>query len=57
MILILLKTMKQRLVNISITFIKIIILGRHLVDSGIVDPIWYDIVDGEKVYKRFAGIN
>ncbi|KRX05138.1 hypothetical protein PPERSA_06772 [Pseudocohnilembus persalinus] len=31
--------------------------GHYLVDSGIVDPIWYDIVDGKKVYKRFAGVN
>jgi len=27
------------------------------VDSGIIDPIWYDIIDGKKVYKRFAGVN
>lgn len=35
--------------------------GRYLRDSGIIDELWYDIVDedGEKkkVYKPWAGVN
>jgi len=31
--------------------------GRYLRDSGIVDDIWFDVVDGVKVYRRFAGVN
>ena len=31
--------------------------GRRLVDSGRHAPIWYDIVDGKKVYKKYAGVN
>jgi len=32
-------------------------IGKYLRDTGIIDDIWYDIVDGKKVYKRFAGVN
>lgn len=31
--------------------------GRYLVDTGIIDPIWYDIKDGKKIYKKFSGVN
>jgi len=31
--------------------------GRYLVDSGRIRDIWYDIVDGKKVYRRFSGVN
>lgn len=31
--------------------------GRYYVDTGIISDVWYDIVDGKKVYKRFAGVN
>lgn len=31
--------------------------GRQLVDSGIVGGLWYDIVDGKKIYRKFAGVN
>ena len=31
--------------------------GRYLVDTGIIGELWYDIVDGKKVYRRFAGVN
>jgi hypothetical protein len=32
-------------------------IGRQFVDSGLVNDIWYDIVDGKKVYKPLAGVN
>jgi hypothetical protein len=28
-----------------------------LLDTGIIGPLWYDIVDGKKVYYDWAGIN
>jgi len=31
--------------------------GRYLRETGIVTDIWYDIVDGKKVIRRFAGAN
>jgi len=31
--------------------------GKYLRDSGIVGDLWFDIVDGKKVYRRFAGVN
>jgi len=31
--------------------------GITLRDSGIVGPLWFDIIDGKKVYKKFAGVN
>ena len=26
-------------------------------DTGLVGDIWYDVIDGEKVYKKWAGVN
>ncbi|EWS73300.1 hypothetical protein TTHERM_000470561 (macronuclear) [Tetrahymena thermophila SB210] len=31
--------------------------GRRMVDTGIVDPLWYDIREGKKVYYDWAGVN
>lgn len=31
--------------------------GRYYLDTGIIRDIWYDIKDGKKVYRRFAGVN
>ena len=31
--------------------------GRYFKDTGIVFDIWYDIVDGKKVMRRFSGAN
>ncbi len=31
--------------------------GRRMVETGVVDPIWYDIKEGKKVYYDWAGIN
>lgn len=31
--------------------------GRRMVDTGIIDPLWYDIKDGKKIYYDWAGVN
>jgi len=31
--------------------------GRMSVDSGLVHELHYDIVDGKRVFKKFAGVN
>jgi hypothetical protein len=31
--------------------------GRKFVQTGIAGDIWYDIKDGKKVYRKFAGVN
>eukprot|EP01017_Pseudomicrothorax_dubius_P024192 TRINITY_DN2574_c0_g1_i1.p1 TRINITY_DN2574_c0_g1~~TRINITY_DN2574_c0_g1_i1.p1 ORF type:complete len:258 (+),score=64.90 TRINITY_DN2574_c0_g1_i1:122-895(+) len=31
--------------------------GREFVQTGLVGDLWYDIVNGKKVYRRFAGAN
>jgi len=31
--------------------------GKKWVENGLVGEIWYDIIDGKKVYRRFAGAN
>jgi len=30
---------------------------KEMVDSGHINDIWYDIVDGKKVYRKWAGVN
>lgn len=31
--------------------------GRLMKDTGLVGDLWFDIVDGKKVYRRFSGVN
>ena len=31
--------------------------GKMLRDTGLVGDIWYDVIDGKKVYKKWAGVN
>lgn len=31
--------------------------GRRMLDMGLIVPLHFDIVDGKKVYRRFAGVN
>lgn len=31
--------------------------GVYARDSGLVGDLWFDVVEGKKVYKRFAGVN
>ena len=31
--------------------------GKLLRDSGVVGDLWFDIIDGKKVYKKWAGVN
>ena len=31
--------------------------GRVFRDSGVIGGLWFDIIDGKKVFKKFAGVN
>jgi hypothetical protein len=31
--------------------------GKLLRDTGMVGDLWFDIVDGKKVYNKWAGVN
>jgi len=31
--------------------------ARYLMDIGIIGPLWFDIVNGKKVYNKWAGVN